>query len=279
MARKYIRQVRVTLSGGGAYIVTGCMIEFDVEKTISSVPNSGVVRIWNLSKSTRNAVGKEFDSIQVEAGYAEIGLGIILKGKIREVFHRRDETDVITEIAVGDGDLADRTGFVAKTYPAGTEIRDIVEDIYQNSMPGITRGELKGLDDLPAVNDDVTLVAPTRRAMDELGRTNDFYWSYQNETLETIPADGYLAYRVLISPESGMVGVPTVTDRGVVVQALLDPAIRPNRIIEVRSETLEMNDAPSTYRVNGVRYFGDNMDGDFTVEVEGEKITQGKVTG
>lgn len=279
MSRKYIRQVRATFSGAGSLVVTDLKMEFDIEKTISGVPNEGTLNVWNLAAINRQAVGKEFDSVTLEAGYRDMGMGVILKGKIREVYHRRSETEIISEIKVGDGDLAERTGFVAKTYPKNTKIKDIVYDIHKNGMPGITMGELKGLDDLPPTKRPVTIVSGTRRAMDELGRTHGFYWNYQNETLETIPADGFLDQRVVISAQTGMTGVPTITDNGISVQCLIDPAIRPNRLIEVISETLEMNGAPSIYRVNGLRYFGDNMDGDFNVDVEGERVTGGKVTG
>lgn len=280
MADKYLRIVKATFSGGGGgLVVTDLKIEFDVEKTISGVPNAGTVRVYNLSAAHRQAVGKEFDSVQLEAGYQGTGTGIILKGKIREVFHQRDETDVLTEVKVGDGDEAERKGYVAKTYPTGTKIKDIVEDIRQNGMPGISRGELKGLDDLPATKRPLTLVSGTRRAMDQLGRSHNFYWSYQNEALETIPADGFLDQRVVISARTGMIGVPTVTDTGISVQCLLDPAIRANRLIEVISDVLDMNGKPGTYRVNGLRYYGDNMDGDFAVDVEGQTVSGGKVSG
>lgn len=280
MSQKYLRQVRATFSGAGTGIaVTELKIEFEVMKTVSGVPNEGVVRVYNLNGRNRQALGKEFDKVRLEAGYQGTGMGIILQGAIREVFHRRDSVDIISEVSVGDGDLADRTGVVARTWPTGTEVKQIVQDIYKDGMPGISQGELSGLDDLPRTRRPVTIVGSSRRAMDQIARSNNLYWSYQNETLEIIPADGHLNQRTLISPQSGMIGVPTITDNGIVVQTLLDASIRPNRLIEVQSETLDMNDAGSTYRVNSVGFRGDNRDGPFMAEVEGANIANGKVTG
>lgn len=282
MAEKYIRIVKATFSGSGSLVVEDLKIEFQIEKTISGVPNSGTVSVYNLSPQNRQALGKEFDSVQLEAGYQGTGTGIILKGAIREVFHSREGqggVDIKSEVKVGDGDKADRTGVVAKTYPTGSKIKDIVTDIHKEGMPGISLGELKGLDDLPATRRPLTLVSGTRRAMDQLGRSNNFYWNYQNEALEIIPADGYLDQRVVISPRTGMIGTPTVSDKGINVECLLDPAIRPNRVIEVLSDTLKMNDKPGVYRINGVTYSGDNRDGPFNCQVEGETINGGKVTG
>ncbi|MCO5164660.1 MAG: hypothetical protein M9939_26580 [Mesorhizobium sp.] len=282
MAQKYLRQVKATFSGASSLVVTDLKIAFDISKSISGVPNEGKVQIWNLSKDHRNAIGKEFDRLTLEAGYVQTGMGVILKGSIREVYHDRDEVDVISEVSVGDGDEADRTGVVAKTWPRGTKIKDIVQDIYRESMPGISLGELKGLDDLPDTRRPVTIVGSPRRAMDMLGRTHKFNWSWQNETLETIPVDGYLNQIAYVSAQTGMVGVPTVTDRGITFQALLDAAIRPNRLVMVQSEVLDMNDGSGLFRVNNVGYHGDNGvggEGDFLVEAECERVSGGMVTG
>jgi len=280
MSMLYDREVICNFApaGGEGLQANALRIEFDVSKTISGVPNEGMVRVWNLSTASRQKIGKELDQVTLEAGYRYASRGIILKGQVREVFHRRDGVDVITEVAVGDGDLQQRKGVIAKTYPRNTKIKDIVEDIYGH-MPGVTRGELKGLDDLPPTRRPLTLIGPTSRQMDMLGRSHGFYWSIQNGSLETIPHDGYIDQIVVITPRTGMVDVPTVSDTGVVVTCLLNPEIRPNRLIEVRSDTTDMNDASGIYRVNGCSFYGDNKDGDFHVEVEGERVTGGKVTG
>ena len=282
MTQKYIRDVRATFSGAGSLVVSELKIEFDITKTISGVPNSGTVRIWNLNKDHRKAIGKEFDKVTLEAGYVQTGRGIILKGSIREVYHDRDEVDIVSEVKVGDGDEADRKGFVAKTWPRETKIKDIVMDIYKDGMPGVSLGELKGLDDLPRTRRPVTIVGSSRRGMDVIGRSNKFYWSIQNEALETIPHDGYLNQISYISAQTGMVGVPTETDKGIVVRTLLDASIRPNRLIMVQSDVLDMNDGSGLFRVNGVSFQGTNGvggDGDFLAEVEGERVSGGKVTG
>lgn len=283
MNRKYIRKVRATFSGGGgSLVVENLKIEFDVQKSISGVPNEGTVRVWNLNSQHRKAIGKEFDRVTLEAGYVETGMGIILRGSIREVYHDRDEVDIISEVKVGDGDEADRKGFIAKTWPRDTKIKDIVMDIYREGMPGISLGELKGLDDLPRTRRPVTIVSGPRRAMDTLGRTHKFYWSWQNETLETIPQDGFINQTTYISAQTGMVGVPTETDRGIIVRTLLDASIRPNRLIMVQSEVLDMNSGSGLLRVIGVGFYGTNGvggDGDYIAEVEGERVSGGKVTG
>jgi hypothetical protein len=113
--------------------------------------------------------------------------------------------------------------------------------------------------------------------MDTIGRGNNFYWSSQNETIEIIPGDGFIGSVAIISPQTGMIGTPAITDNGVKVAAMLNPEIRPNRRIQVSSQTLEMNAADGMYRVSEVTYSGDNHTGDFKVDITGEAVKGGKV--
>lgn len=295
MTRLYLRKARVTLSGAGGGVVIGerpadpmkepLKIQFSCDATISGSPNTATIDIWNLAAGTRNSVGKEFDQIQLDAGYTETLYGqgnvsTIFKGYIRDVEHRRESVDIITHIECGDGDKAIREGVVAETMDEGTTPKQMVEKLYEQ-MEGVDRGDMLGLDDLPAYKRPVTLYGPVAREMNKLGRSHGFYWSIQNGVLETIPADGFLPQEFLISPRTGMIGVPTITDSGIKVSALLNPQIRPNRVIIVESETLEMNtgQASARYRVDRASFGGDNRDGEFRVDIEGTKISGGKATG
>lgn len=295
MTRLYLRKARVTLSGAGGGVVVGerpadpmkepLKVAFSCEASISGSPNTATIDIWNLASSTRNSVGKEFDQIQLDAGYTETLYGqgnvaILFKGYIRDVEHRREGVDIITHIECGDGDKAYREGVVNETMDEGTKPKDMVEKLY-SKMEGVQRGDMLGLDDLPAYKRPVTLYGPVSREMNKLGRSHGFYWSIQNGVLETIPADGYIPQEVIVSPQTGMIGVPTITDSGIKVACLLNPQIRPNRVIIVQSETLEMNtgEASARFRVDQASYSGDNRDGDFKVEIQGTKITGGKATG
>jgi hypothetical protein len=115
------------------------------------------------------------------------------------------------------------------------------------------------------------------RELDTIGRGNGAYWSIQNEAIEVVPGDGFIGGIVEITPDTGMIGTPTITDNGVKVSAMLNPEIRPNRRVKVSSQTLEMNAADGIYRVSGLTLSGDNMTGDFKVEITGEAINGGKV--
>ena len=288
--RQYLRKVRLQAGGSGGSISINpggislheIKIKFSVSKGVSSTQNSAEISIWNLAEKSRNALGKELDNVTLEAGYLppEGGgnVGIIFKGQIRDVEHKRDGADIITTISCGDGDKAIRNAVLGKTYPKGTPVKDVVEDLYKElEAQGIDRGEWKFPDDLPDFKRPYTVCGTCKRELDTLSRGRDFYWSLQNETMEIIPGNGFIGGIVLLSPETGLIDTPTITDNGVKAKALLNPEIRPNRRVRIESQTLEMNAENGEYRVSECTFAGDNREGDFTVSLTGESVKGGKV--
>ena len=150
---QYMRKVRASFNGGliinpGAVSVHEIKIEFSISKGISSSPNSAEIKLYNLAETTRNGMGKEFDAITLEAGYMPPGdtgnVGIIFKGAVRDVEHKREGTNIVTTIACGDGDAAFRRATISKSYPAGTPVKDVIDDIAkQMEAKGLSRGEFK----------------------------------------------------------------------------------------------------------------------------------------
>lgn len=296
---QFLRWSRVKFSGsGGTTIINpdpsakrALKVEFDVSKDLSGRANSASVKIYNLAPSTRNAVGKEFDQIQLECGYAPPGgannIGIILKADIRrakqeDMLHTPDgQGNIVTEVRCGEADKAFAKATLSKSYRAGAKVEDVLEDLYKElEKEGVTRGEWK----LPESAQGKEFKRPyavcssCTRELDQLGRSNGFYWSVQNGALEIVPGDGFIGGVVLLTPRTGLIGYPTITDNGISCEALINPEIRPGRRIKVESKTLKMNGADGgEYRVGNLRYSGSNHDGDFIVSIEAEKIGEGKV--
>lgn len=289
--RQYLRKVRLTASGSGGSLMLNpgpiqrheIKIAFDVSKSISSQANSASIRIWNLAESSRNAVGKELDQITLEAGYMPPGetgnVGIIFKGQMRDVEHTREGPDIVTTLSCGDGDKAFRRATISKTYPAGTKVEDVVEGIYQElSKEGVSRGEWRFPDGMEPFKRPYSMCGGCKRELDTIGRGKGFYWSVQNGAMEVHPGDGFIGGIVLITPQTGMIDVPTLTDNGVKVSCLLNPEIRPGRRVRIESQVLEMNAEGGEYRVSEATYSGGNHDeADLRVAITAESIKGGKV--
>ena len=270
---KYIRRIILTTVAGE---FTDLKISFSVEKTVTGTPNEAEIKIWNLSDASRASINEELASITLEAGYeGEGNVGLIFSGQTRDITHDRQGVDIVTTIQAGDGDLSSRKSYVSRTYDEGTTIEYIVRDI-QTLMDAVELGELKFPPGLASINRPFSFMTTPKRALDELGRSYGFHWSVQNGALEVIPGNDSLSEVTDITPETGMIGVPSITDAGVVVKCLLDPDIRPNRKINIQSETTDREGRSGEYRVSSVAYAGDNWDGQFYCEVEAELINDGK---
>ena len=287
---QYLRKVRASFSGSGGGLVINpgplqkheLKIGFNIQKDISGVPNSAVIEIWNLSEGHRNAIGKELDDVTLEAGYmppdGSSNVGIIFKGQMRDVQHRRERADIITTLTCGDGDKAIGKATISRTFPRGTKVEDVITAINDEfAKQNIARGEWKGVGDLPTLTRPYSMCGSCSRELNRLGRTHGFYWSIQNGALEITPGDGYLGGIAFLTPTTGLIESPTITDNGVSAKALLNPEIRPNRRVRIESDMLTANGGGGEYRVSTATYAGDNRDGDFTVQIEGESVSDSKV--
>jgi hypothetical protein len=286
--QQYLKKVRATFNGGftvnpGGIMRHELMISFDVSKSISSSANTATLDIYNLTESHRNAMGKEFDEVTLEAGYMPPGggsnVGIIFKGNIRDVAHKRSGEDIITTISCGDGEKAARKGAINKSYPKNTPVETVVNDIYSElAKEGVTKGEWKFPDDMEKnFKRPYAACGSCWREMNTLGRGKNFYWSIQNGAMEIIPGDGFIGMVALISPKTGMIDTPTITDNGIKVSTLLNPEIRPGRRVKVESSVIDLNATNGIYRVSECTFSGDNRDGDFKVDVTGEAVQGNKV--
>ena len=303
---QYLRKCSVRFNGGYTINPGGIQkhelkIGFSVEKDISSTANTATISIWNMAPGHRNAVGKEFDEIELSAGYmppsglsgagffnfmgSSFGMsggnvGIIFKGNVRDVKHERDGPDIVTRIECGDGDEALRRGVTSKSFPKGTKVEDVVNELYSKmSEYGVTKGEWVFPTDMePTYKRPYAMCGQCSREMDTIGRGKGFYWSVQNGAMEIIPSDGFIGQTIVLNSNSGLIDSPSVTDNGVQASALLNPEIRPNRPVQIESEMLQMNGMSETmFRVGACTYSGDNRDGDFRVDFHGETINGDKV--
>lgn len=287
--RYFNRRVYVTLFGaGGTHKVAPDMnIDFSVSMDIGGKANTAEVTIINLSKSTRQKIGKEFDQFQIEAGYeppASLGGGsnvsLLFKGNIRDVVHTRRDADWSTRISCGDGDKAFRSATISKTIPAGSSVKDAVEAIQTElEKKGIERGEWKFPDDIEEkkFKRPYSMCGSCVREMNTLGRGKGFYWSVQNGVTEIVPGNGYIGDTITIGADGGMINAPQITDNGVRFEHLLEPAIKPGRRVKIVSKVLEANSEDDTFRVASCVFSGNSRDGKFQVEATCESIADGKV--
>jgi hypothetical protein len=102
-----------------------------------------------------------------------------------------------------------------------------------------------------------------------LTRSLGLEWTIQNGAIQFLSLNAPLVGQaVLLSSETGMVGSPSVDNKGVLsVQTLLIPDIFPGRQIVVEGKRLS-----GSYRCEVCRYTGDTASNDWYIDIEAKKL-------
>jgi len=289
MARQFKRVVRCTVGVGEVALkFEELKISFSIESSRVGYPNIGNVELYNLSPQSRQQIKEEGTFFRIEAGYPD-NEGIIFSGNLRNSWTVRREADLVAILTGADGDSDFQNAVINTTLDTGSTPVDVIETLGGSLVEGkLVLAE--GIPETPSEKP-IILSGNTKDELDKVCRNNNLEWNFLNGSLEVVSNDRLVEEFTLISKETGMVGVPVVTDIGVNVDTLLNPKIRPNRGIKVLSDfsdvqlsQLEFSKRDTDlgaglFRVNKVIYKGDNRDGAFLCSIEGIRVSNGRVVG
>ena len=107
--------------------LSGLRVSFNIQKNLSITPNSGVIRIWNLSRDHRNLIKDYGDEVTVYAGY-ERGSGeeLLYIGDTTTVYHTYELPDVVTTLECGDGDRYVNQKHFSLSFQSGATAREVI---------------------------------------------------------------------------------------------------------------------------------------------------------
>lgn len=268
-------------------------IDFNIKKTRSSSANKSIIEIYNLSRESRDKLDKEYDRVTLEAGYqgvtpiGEQGFwGIIFDGWIDKVTHvKRSSGDIVTSLQCIDGGVDWANSRINKTYASGRSYRDVAADIISN-MKLVKIGDISGIpvDSLVSEGRAHNFTTTCRKALDVICRNHDCRWTINNNVVEIVKNNSGIKDSQtipVISENTGMIGSPSKTEKGITVRSLLHPKLEPNRFIYVIdnligsgrfnrnaiSANLESQSAiegdKAIYRINDMSFMGSNYSNEF----------------
>ncbi len=234
-------------------------VSFRVARTSKSKPNKSEISIYNLSESSR-ALLKKLARVRLVAGYAG-NASMIFAGQIDFVQSRREGADLVSTITAADGRTA-WNSFATKSYAGGVRYADVVRDL------ATAMGIAAPLTSLAAVTGTsrggVALYGYAHRELDLLMADLGLEWSIQDGVLQVVnPASATTAKAVVLSPSSGLLGAPELSEpkhgrRTLRARSLLQPTLTPGRRVVVESK-LHSGD----FRVDRVDHSGDSHGGEF----------------
>ncbi|ALR08552.2 phage protein [Xylella fastidiosa] len=253
--KQFGRQYRLEIGSAQEGIAIDTLrIAFDIRKTSDSTPNPAKITVWNLNRDHLSLLtSRQYNRVRLLAGYAELRL--LFVGDIIKPSVRRDGTDYVIELECGDGDHDYRNAHVSFSLAAGATDAQVLSAL-STSMPSTRLGPIQ-MQGQRGLSRGKVLSGNTRDLLDALAKNHGADWSIQDGALMLLPADTVLAGdAVLLSQSSGMMGSPEVTDDGLKITTLLNPALRIGGLVRVDSIIPIYN---GDYKITSLHDMGDVM--------------------
>lgn len=247
-------------------------IRFDIDKNMVGSSNKSKIEVYNLSQQSRQNIKKGY-LVQLKAGYNGLVTGIFTGNVLPlGLSSTRSGPDIITSFECGDGESAITFARLDKGYPAGTALAEILQDVatamsvatsYQ--PVGVAAGIAIGIPNV-TYNKGFVAEGACRETLDKLLKPQNLEWTVQDGNLNIIPVgktNGQTA--VLVSKDTGMIGVPS--DNGTFTQftSLLNPRLVPGALVQLISENTALN---KFYKIRRSHFEGDSHDSKWQVSCE-----------
>ena len=260
-------------------------LQFDVEQVGKLCFWYGDIILFNLAQETHESL-VEGMRVVFSAGYDDPSrYGQIFDGHIFQVLYDRDNNvDTRTTLHCVISMLELSQNFLSGTLAASlTQQREIVNFQARNSTHPIP------VKSLPAKLADqtqprgITYFGNTKKYLDQFNETNGTgaFINQDGLSLGTWDQQPDDALAQVITPETGLIGIPQQIQWGVKFKTLLDPRIKvqfPCYQVKLDSTTIaqikrtlntnpSMQDWGGYYNVAGVRHFGNSRGNDWYTEV------------
>jgi hypothetical protein len=238
---KFIRDYELFVGKGGkGLLIKDLRVQFDIKKDLFGIPNLAQITIFNLSEASRSLIEDEYEEVIFNLGYRS-GLSTVFQGEIRNAFHIRDGVDMKTVLYCGDGDKVFRTGYVSLSIEAPRTPDELLDEVVRD-VTGAIKGFVGGVDKTAKNEDGVVLEGLFNNVMDSIAKESNSDWSIQDGKVQMLGYDSVLDKTALvISSLTGMIGSPTITEKGVEVKQLIVPDVVPGQAVEIESQTTSVN--------------------------------------
>ena len=242
MARNWGRVCKLLVNGQGVTSNLGDLrVVFEIKASSIQSPNAASFRVYNVAPTTvAKLKQKEFTSVEFYAGYQDHS-GLVYKGTIKQAATGHETaTDSYVDIFCADGDAAYNRAVVSKTLAAGWTHQDKLQAALDAMAPlGVTMGYSNV--DLTRVKfpRGLPLSGMAREIIREVASSNGATWSIQDGKVNVIDGDKPIGTSTFaMNSQTGMIGWPQQTEDGVVVQSLLNSALRPDTIVQIDQNSI-----------------------------------------
>ncbi len=219
----------------------------DIERSA----NSARITIFNLKQETMAKFESEFQRVSLRAGYVgSPQYGLIFDGDIKQTRSGREQghsVNTYIEILAAEFDQLYNFTIVEQTLSASQNTPKNKAKVIADAL-GLPEGFTQDLP-LAASARGKVMFGLTRVYGRQIGESTESRFSLQRNGVHFIPNDGFvgvqndlqaaLANVIVMNSETGMVGVPEVTQDGVKVRCLMNPAIQVGSLIKINNKDIQ----------------------------------------
>jgi len=284
----------VVYADSQSYEITGLYMDFEIKASTDKELNKAKISVYNLSEKTRNLFSDSHQAVEFYAGYGDNTV-LIFSGETSNALNEKSGTEWRTDIYAGAGLKSYETKYFSKTYAKGSDVKQIFKDMA--SAYGMASYIEEPLFETKLLGS-VTYAGRVKDVLTKACQNHGMSWSVQRGVLEIIEDGNFLIAQptaVVLSPSSGMIGAPSITNRStkggknkkaVRVVSLLNPDITPGRLIQIdstqtiysagdlykkpKNQKRVVTNADGIYIAQRLRYYGNNYGGPFQVEIEAD---------
>lgn len=241
-AEQWLRKCTLLVSdrSGEGLDLSQLRIKFNVKRSDTQTPNIAEIRVYNLEDATARRIQKEFSKVVLQAGY-EQNFGVIFQGNVKQVLRGRENgTDTYIDIIAGDGDLSYNFAIVNATLASGAgQTEQVNAAIGAMTKTGGTTAGTVG--EMPAskLPRGKAMYGMARDYLRQSAETSNKTWSIQDGKVQFVSVTSYLpGEAVLLTSKTGMIGTPTQTNEGILVNCLLNPKLKVGGRVKLDNEVV-----------------------------------------
>jgi len=224
-------------SGGSGLELSALRVTFNVHKNTVTTPSELDARIYNLSPETMKKV-IQFGRVKLMAGYKYAQYGVIFDGKV--VQYRRGKenpTDTYLEIKAFDGDQLSQA-ITSRRHEAGEEEKAALKQMIERDVKMPVGYMSPKIGNQKLVRPWI-VCGPTQKYIRDLMLKYNAQCFPDNGKLQIVDQRDYVeGERVVLSPRTGLVGIPEATPEGIQIRCLLNPRIKIAGLVQLDKELI-----------------------------------------
>lgn len=237
---------RRTFSALPGVVDAPLQITFSIDQTPGAHRAYGEITIYGLKRSSRRDIYEQFSDVTLKAGFGE-SVGTIFAGQIENVEIGRDGPNPYVKLFCQAGAAAWQGATISRTFGQDTPQIDIIRAVAESfGAPVEFIGDFSAL---PKALKGRTMDGDSKYYMNQMAESFEFDWFLGSSGMVIAKqgADRPDFQTFNYKPTNGLIGSPEITQRGVNVEVVLNPFVRPYDRYTVESETGQLT-------FNGVYY-------------------------